>query len=128
MYNGRLMSLLLARLEAAGLEPGLSPPLPQRAPAERASASDQRGEGQGGGGHGGRVLVPSGELLERWNFKHRGLPFVSQPEPNAHGEPPAYALNVDPTHAPAPTELECPLKAIKPGGHRGPLLGVGFVD
>ena len=64
--------------------------------------------------------------LTRWNFQHRGLPFVT-------GEPPAYggagyALNVDPTHAPAPTDLECPLEALKPEGHRGPLLGVGFVD
>ena len=37
-------------------------------------------------------------------------------------------LNVDPSHAPAPTDLECSLEAIKPEGHRGPLLGVGFVD
>ena len=51
MFNGRLMSLLLARLEAVGLEPGLSPPLPS--PTEGASASDQgRGE-QGGGEQGG---------------------------------------------------------------------------
>jgi hypothetical protein len=71
------------------------------------------------------VLVASGALLQRWNFEHRGLPFVSQPSPSAHGEPPAYAINVEPAHAPAPTLLECPLEALKPEGHRGPLLGVG---
>ena len=115
VYNGRLMSLLLARLEAAGLEPGLASPLPP--PTERVSAPDQDQDAP----RGGDVLVPSGQLLERWNFLHHGLPFVT-------GEPPAYALNVHPGHAPAPTDLECPLEALKPEGYRGPLLGVGLVD
>ena len=57
VYNGRLMSLLLARLDAVGLEPGLSPPLPS--PTEGASASDQGGGEQGGGEQrGGEQVNP----------------------------------------------------------------------
>ena len=63
VYNGRLMSLLLARLDAVGLEPGLSPPLPS--PTEGTSAPDQGGGDQGGGGQrggeqrGGEQVNPS---------------------------------------------------------------------
>ena len=109
VYNGRLMSLLLARLEAAGLKSGLEPLLPSP-PVEGPAAT-----------RSGAFLAPSRQLLKRWNFLHRGKPFVT-------GEPPAsYAVNVNPGQSPASVELECPLQALAPEDHHGPLLGVGMV-
>ena len=93
VYNGRLMTLLRARLASGD----------GNATAATATADA-----------GGGTAEPAAQLLARWNFRHLDAPFVE-------GAPPALALNVHPGHGPA-VELEC-APTVVPRGYRGPMLG-----